>query len=80
MLNAKEKKGCDQQIESSELDNHEGSTSGDDDRRLHNITLALNTAGSMSTFAAGYLYFNIITYESDVLRVHDDEIGKYSIN
>lgn len=42
-------------------------------RQLQNIYAALNTAGSMSTFAAGYLYYNIITYDSDVLRLPDNE-------
>ena len=47
-------------------------------RRLGNILAALNTAGSMSTFAAGYLFYNIITYDSDVLRLPDNEvIGMY---
>jgi hypothetical protein len=40
---------------------------------LKNKFMALNTAGSMSTFAAGYLYYNIVTYESDVLRLVDNE-------
>ena len=42
-------------------------------KRLGNVLLALNTAGSMSTFAAGYLFYNIITYDSDVLRLPENE-------
>jgi hypothetical protein len=46
-------------------------------KHLENIFAALNTAGSMSTFAAGYLFYNVITYESDVLRLPDnDDVGE----
>lgn len=41
----------------------------DASRQLENIVSALNTAGAMSTFAAGYLFYNIITFDSDVLRL-----------
>ena len=52
------------------------SASIDQERHLANILAALNTAGSMSTFAVGYLFYNIITYESDVLRLEDnDDVG-----
>ena len=33
----------------------------------------INTAGSMSTFASGYLFYNVITMETDVLRVQTGE-------
>mmetsp|Transcript_13950 Transcript_13950/g.20869 ORF Transcript_13950/g.20869 Transcript_13950/m.20869 type:complete len:580 (-) Transcript_13950:163-1902(-) len=34
---------------------------------------AINTAGSMSTFAAGYLFYNIVTLETDVLRLDGND-------
>lgn len=46
--------------------------------QLQNILLALNTAGSMSTFAAGYLFYNIITYETDVLSLSaNEDVGEF---
>ena len=46
----------------------------DDKKQLENKMLAINTAGTMSTFAAGYLYFNILAFDTDILRlpIHDN--------
>jgi len=55
------------------IDPPDEATTKKQEQHLQNIFLALNTAGSMSTFAAGYLYYNIVTYESDVLRLSGND-------
>ena len=50
------------------------------EKQLENIFLAINTAGSMSTFAAGYLFYNIMSYESDVLRLpRNEQLGRHMV-
>lgn len=47
----------------------DASSSEHDEQQLQVEMTAINTAGSMSTFAAGYLYYNLVTFDTDVLRL-----------